>query len=206
LKRSDVFSYYYSVLENSNTTYTVIADGKKLPSGGTSGGYFDARDNTIGIGESMTSYIKAQELFHAFQTDGKFYENDKPIPFSTRETEGDVLSLYVLNDAGSVITQNGNWIEDIFWDAADQNPNSAKLESDEYKKMFQEAVDKRIDFYKKKKSKDHPTYIQPNTKVEPKAMIAAVKGAEEKSMKNWHAPMKIPDNQPEYKEKYMWEK
>ncbi len=176
LSSSELFSYYYQQLVESKTSYKIKASNDL--NGRQVGGYFDPNKNEVGIGVNFSSYVVAQELFHAYQIDGGFYSNNDPKPYSTIETEGDIMSAYVMLECGGLIPTFGDWIDDILYEAYENIPNSTEINSKEYQEKFQKAVDDRIQYYVNE-GLDTPTYTSPNTGEEPKAIESVIKGAEE---------------------------
>jgi hypothetical protein len=92
LSASKLFAYYYDKLERSSMSYKVVinADLGK-------GGCYNANDRTVTF-SSPNSYVVAQELFHAFQDDGDFYSPNED--HQNIECEGDLMSYYIVLDAG----------------------------------------------------------------------------------------------------------
>lgn len=176
LSSSKLFKYYYQQLVESSTVYTV--KGENQVNGKQVGGYFNPNNNEVGVGENFNGYVVAQELFHAFQKDGKFYEGSSPKPLSTIETEGDIMTVYVMLESGSGFPSYGEWMNDIVNQAFESIPSSVVVGSEEYQTMFQKAVDNRIQYYKEQ-GMDTPTYTAPNTGEKPKAIEATIKGVEQ---------------------------
>ena len=181
LSSSKLFSYYYQQLVESSTVYTI--KGSNEVNGKQVGGYFNPKNNEVGVGESFSGYVMAQELFHAFQKDGGFYEGSNPKPLSTIETEGDIMTVYVMLESGSSFPTYGEWMSDILNQAFKSIPSSVQVGGEEYQKMFQKAVDDRIQYYKEQ-GMDTPTYTAPNTGEKPKAIEATIKGADLSSNSN----------------------
>ena len=116
----------------------------------------------------------SQELFHDFKFDGKFYGDDMPIPYSTVETEGDIVSIYVMTEAGLGYPSYGKWSQAFQYDALDGTPSLEKIQSQGYQQMFQTAVDDRISYYQSLNI-NTPTYISPNRGIRPKALEGAIR-------------------------------
>jgi hypothetical protein len=72
LMKSKVFAAYHNILSESETVYTISAQKGEEGTPSEAGQFFNPKTNEIGLGESMNTYAVAQELFHAFQSDGKF--------------------------------------------------------------------------------------------------------------------------------------
>ena len=174
LKESKLFTAYYDQLVESKNVYTISAKKGKEGAPNEAGQFFNSATNEVGLGEGMGTYVMAQELFHAFQHDGKFYSGDNPRPSSTIETEGDILTQYVVFEAGLGAPIYGDWSQDFMLDAMEGVPSINKVTSVGYQKMFQTAVDNRIEYYKKS-GLNVPSYTSPNTGVKPKALEAAIR-------------------------------
>ncbi|MGB5980148.1 MAG: RHS repeat-associated core domain-containing protein, partial [Cyclobacteriaceae bacterium] len=174
LKGSKLFEAYHNQLVESETTYTILAGRGKKGTPTEAGQFFNPATNEVGVGEKIDAYVVAQELFHAYQKDGEFYSIDNPKPLSTIETEGDIATQYVMFEAGLGFPMHGDWSQDFMLDALNGIPDISKVESTEYQKMFQTAVDKRIDYYKQS-GLNAPTYTAPNTGVKPKALEAVIR-------------------------------
>ncbi len=174
LKESEVFSEYYSALEKSETIYTISAQKGKEGTSSSEGQFFNPKTKEVGLGESMNTYAVAQELFHAYQSDGGFYMNDKPTPYSTIETEGDIVTMYVMMEAGLGFPSYGEWGNDFQFDSYEGIPSINKIQSKEYQNMFQNAVNNRINYYKGT-GLNAPTYTSPNRGVKPKAFESIIK-------------------------------
>ena len=93
-------------------------------------------------------------------------------------TEGDLMTEYVANEAGFVTggmlvlqSMEGGWAEDIsnINGSYSKNPTNEQVQSEEYNKLFNEAVNKRIDFYKTQ-GDDYKGYTTPNSNKQPKAI------------------------------------
>jgi RHS repeat-associated protein len=189
LSESELFAYYYEQLLASDIVYSIQGTGhygeKEL------GGYYDPKTHTVDVGSEQFMYVMAQELFHAYQDDGKFYEGYKPKPYSTIETEGDVLTLYVvMNVQGGGGFSLNQWIMEIFMEATQDLPSSDEVGSDEYQKMFQKAVNARIAYYTQL-NLDAPTYTAPNTGVGPIALEALMGGVEEYGSREKETPIQM---------------
>lgn len=180
LSKSDIFSFYYQQLVESQTVYKITASGYTQKDGTETGGYYSPAKTTVGVGKSINEYVVAQELFHAYQDDGDFYEKGKE---STIETEGDVATIYVMLQSELGFPSYGKWAEKIINEAYDAIPSSVEIGSEEYQTMFQNAVDERIKYYQEQGG-DTPTYTKPNTGEKPKALKAAVKGSEDNKQEN----------------------
>ena len=116
-----------------------------------------------------------QELFHAYQKELGVYSRED---HSVMETEGDLMTEYVANEigiptSGMIVDQGdpGGWGEDILKinGTRDDNPTKEQVQSEKYDKLFNEAVDKRINHFKTK-GEDFKGYIRPNSGSEPKAI------------------------------------
>jgi hypothetical protein len=174
LMKSKVFAAYHNILSESETVYTISAQKGEEGTPSEAGQFFNPKTNEIGLGESMNTYAVAQELFHAFQSDGKFYSGDKPKPFSTIETEGDIATIYVMTEAGLAYPSYGNWSQDFQFDAYDGTPSLERIQSPGYQQMFQTAVDNRINYYKST-GLNAPTYTSPNRGIGPKALEGVIR-------------------------------
>ena len=174
LMKSEIFATYYTQLQESETTYTISAGKGEEGTPSEAGQFFNPNTNEVGLGENMNSYVVAQELFHAFQSDGEFYKDDKPKPLSTIETEGDVATIYVMAESGGLTPIYGDWSQDILFDSFDGTPSLEKIQSEGYQQMFQKAVNDRIEYYKGT-GLNVPTYTAPNTGVKPKALENVIK-------------------------------
>jgi len=163
----------WAIVDNL-TVYTISAQKGEEGTPSEAGQFFNPNTNEVGLGEGMNTYVMAQELFHAYQSDGSFYREDKPKPLSTIETEGDIATMYVMTEAGLGFPNYGSWSEDFQFDAYDGPPSLEKIQSASYQQMFQTAVDKRIDYYKST-GMNVPTYTSPNRGVRPKALQGAVR-------------------------------
>ncbi len=174
LQSSEIFSYYYQRLENSKTVYSINAGEDVKVNGETVGGYYKATEHEVGV-KTINSFVLAQELFHAYQDDGQYYQ--RPLDYSTLETEGDIATVYVMLEANLGFPANGDWMQEIEEKAFEEIPTSKEVSSDNYNKMFQKAVDDRIEYYKKQ-DLNTPTYTSPNSGEKPKALAKALKEAE----------------------------
>ncbi len=174
LMESKLFAAYYKALSESKTTYKISAQKGKQGTPYAMGQFFKSATNEIGFGENLDAYVVAQELFHAFQKDGEFYKNNSPSPVSSIETEGDILTQYVMSDAGLAFPIYGDWSNDFQKDSYEGIPSIEKVTSPQYQKMFQDAVENRIKYYKKS-GLNVPTYTAPNTGVKPKAFEAIIR-------------------------------
>jgi RHS repeat-associated protein len=174
LMKSEIFAAYYNVLSESETVYTISAQKGEEGTPSEAGQFFNPKTNEVGIGENMNAYAVGQELFHAYQHDGGFYSEDKPKPLSTIETEGDVVSIYVMTEAGLPYPSYGNWSQDFQFDAFDGTPSLERVQSAGYQQMFQTAVDNRINYYKST-GLNAPTYTSPNRGIGPKALEGVVR-------------------------------
>ena len=170
LKTSDIFTYYYSVLEQSKVVYSV-GKGGAIMDGKESGGTFNPNTGYVGMKSLNDSYTVAQELFHAYQTDQGFYENKD---HSVAETEGDLLSKYVIMDVGLPVGSTVGYV----WDSEILNefdpdgygygiPSAKDIDSEKYQTLFTESVDKRITMYTKlaqeQKTTAYKGYTLPNS-------------------------------------------
>ena len=177
LMESRMFSAYYSILQKSKTIYSVSAQKGEEGTDSEEGHFFNPNNNEVGVGENIDAYAVAQELFHAYQSDGNFYSGDKPKPLSSIEAEGDIATIYVMTEASLAYPNYGNWSHDFQVDAYDGIPSISKVMSSEYQQMFQTAADNRIDYYKSKSTKMNVphSYLTPNTGVRPKALEAVIR-------------------------------
>lgn len=169
LKKSSLFSYYFNFISESQTLFPVSASKGKKGSSSESGQFYNSKTNEIGLGESLNAYVIAQEFFHAFQIDGKFYDTDNPMPLSSIETECDIVTIYVLIEAGLGIPSFGSWSNEFLDDALNSVPDLKKVQTPSFQNMFQKAVDNRINYYKSL-NLNAPTYTAPNSGVKPKAL------------------------------------
>jgi RHS repeat-associated protein len=174
LKESKLFLAYYNTLSESKVIYKISAQKGKEGTPSEMGQFFNSRTNEVGFGEKLDAYIIAQELFHAFQKDGEFYKNDFPSPLSTIETEGDILTQYVMVDAGLAFPIYGDWSNGFQKDSFEGIPSIEKVVSPQFQKMFQDAVDNRIKYYKNS-GINAPTYTSPNTGIKPKAFESIIR-------------------------------
>jgi RHS repeat-associated protein len=167
---SKLFNYYYSVLEKSTNTYFFKVDENLIVLG-----QFNRDNNTVSIRSIEQPAIITQEFFHAFQKELAVYG---PEDHSTKETEGDLMTVYVANEAGFVTSgmlvlqsMEGGWAEDIsnINGSHSKNPTNEQVQSEEYNKLFNEAINKRIDFYKTQ-GDDYKGYTTPNSNKQPKAI------------------------------------
>lgn len=108
----------------------------------------------------------AQELFHAYQSDiGVYDQND----LSVRETEGDLVSGNIANVLGIGTLGTGEWDQGIPFEYVDMNLNfDDRVLTDSFDKKFNDAVNARIEFYKKREletpgAKAPYSYVQPNS-------------------------------------------
>ena len=114
-------------------------------------------------------------MFHAFQHEGDYYNEDTPKPLSTIETEGDVATLYVMGEAKLGMPTFGDWNNEIFFDyLGNDTPSLSRIQSSKYQSMFQRAVDARISYYKTT-GMNVPTYTAPNRGIKPKALEGAIR-------------------------------
>ena len=174
-RSSDLFNYYYTALEQSNTVYYIRVDENLTLGGRSISGQFNSNDNTVTI-KSISRYIVTiQELFHAYQKDlGVYNRADHAI----KETEGDLMTEYVVNEAGlgfgSMLSEQGmlgGWGEYILEINGSRydNPTNEQVQNEEYNKLFTEAVDKRIEHFKIQ-GEGYEGYTTPNSGSEPKAI------------------------------------
>ncbi len=172
LKQNDLFATYYSVLENSETTYTVRFGDE--PKG--EGQYNDETKEVIFKEDSsLSSMTTSQELFHAYQDDtGAYNEQDR----SVRETEGDIVSQMIVYDLGEPFTdQMGteSWGSDLlkqFGGLYAPLPGSDSVLSTDTVIWFGNAVDKRIEYFEKRGTESQG-YVQPNSGKGPIALFRA---------------------------------
>jgi hypothetical protein len=175
LSKSKLFSAYYKVLNESKTVYKISAQKGEEGTPTAAGQFFNPSNNEVGLGENINAYVTVQELFHAFQSDGAFYKDDKPTPLSSIETEGDIATFYVMDEANLGYPQYGDWSKDFQNDSWKSGiPTLGKVQSNEYQQMFQKAVDARIVYYKKT-GMNVPTYTSPNRGIKPKALEGSIK-------------------------------
>jgi hypothetical protein len=111
------------------------------------GGHFDPRDNSIHLG-SVNLYATSQELFHAFQI-GEHGGYDLTADRSNIETEGDVMSMYVMWESGGA-QPSIPWADNLVtaFGGIGEVPSSSEIGSVEYFVGFLNAVTERIDHYK----------------------------------------------------------
>jgi hypothetical protein len=169
LNKSELFQNYYKALETSTTCFVVKFDEKFKKQG-----EFQPIDNTLTI-KNANTYVLGQELFHAYQVDQKLYDIERDR--STIETEGDIMSNYVVNQAianGAFILKPSQVEQTWGKNIAAEEPTNQEVQSEEYNNKFQNAVNMRIEFYKEKKktmqTEDFNGYIKENSGSEPKAM------------------------------------
>jgi hypothetical protein len=169
LSKSEIFKIYYKQLEQSKTVYSVSYDSQL----GKGGRYRD--DDHSVVLSSSNSYVTAQELFHAYQDDGKFYA-DRTASHAVIETEGDIAASYVCREAGLPMPKSPEWATDMenkYGQGIDPATNE-EVQSDAYDKEFSKAVDKRVDFYKQKGKEENTDiykgYSTPNDGEKPKAL------------------------------------
>ncbi len=170
LSESDIFSYYYAVLDKSETVYTIDFDSD-LPRGGQ----FNYKTNTVTLKSPEGRYTAAQELFHAFQTDREFYspEGDR----ANIETEGDIAATYVLFQSKSLVP-TADWMRPLLNEYGFfQTPDPEEVQSETFNDLFQGAVEERIEYYEGQNEQfndffKHYTTEKSDTK--PKAIIKAV--------------------------------
>ena len=165
LKHSPLFEYYYGELIKSPNTYIIQAG----PGYGGEGS-FTPTNNAISANLDNLHAL-SQELFHAYQSDGCFYT---PADASVRETEGDLVSLLVMDDLGRLSSSYGDWIKTFNNYRFDDSHES--LLDDNFILDFDKMVDDRINYYL---NTNNPPklYIQPNSHTGPKALLAALNGA-----------------------------
>ena len=181
LRNSEMFDYYYTELENSQHNFLI--DLNRSIKGG---GQYDPKDQSVTVKSINSFAILAQELFHAYQWDLGVYQTDKDR--SVIETEGDLMTVYVANEVviglpGMLSEQSdpGGWADEIseFTGSVTINPTLKQIESSEYDKLFNKAVDKRIEHFKDK-GKDYEGYIKPNSGKVPLAIKSVYKGVSDK--------------------------
>lgn len=178
LNKSDLFKIYYEHLKNSTTVYTIEYNTQMKK-----GGQFDKKNNSITT-KLYSPSILAQELFHAFQSDlGVYNEKDHAV----KETEGDLLTNYVANEAkfpvgGIILDMIEGWGKDIinYSGGRFNNPTNEQVQSDNFKTLFNKAVDKRISFFKTK-GISYKGYTTPNSGAAPKALMILFQKKEDKS-------------------------
>ena len=180
LKKSPLFAYYYEELQKSSTTYALQAG----PGYGGEGS-FDPNNNTISANLDNLHSL-SQEMFHAFQSDGNFYTSNDA---SVRETEGDLVSLLVLDDIGELCPQFGNWANSFNKYRFDEYREN--LAEDNFISDFDKMVDDRINYYMKTNNPP-PNYIQPNSHKGPQALLKALKGASNQYQQWKSDPTKKP--------------
>ncbi|QQR97184.1 MAG: hypothetical protein IPK18_09870 [Sphingobacteriales bacterium] len=156
LSASKLFKIIYNRLVQSNTVYTVKAGAGH----GGSGSYNDETKEIFSIDDIETL---AQEMFHAYQSDLGVYT---PEDLSVRETEGDLMSSNIVYSIGNIPTTLYSWdvneIVTTYPDGFDKNVLTEKFDKD-----FTEAVNTRIDYYRKIEektgTKELPSYTQDNS-------------------------------------------
>nr|WP_320022248.1 DUF6443 domain-containing protein [uncultured Draconibacterium sp.] len=174
LMKSEIFAAYFNALSESEKVYTISAQKGEKGTPSEAGQFFNPKTNEVGFGEGMNAYVMAQEFFHAYQSDGSFYSEDKPKPLSTIETEGDIATIYVMTETGLGFPSYGSWSQDFQFDAFDGAPSLERVQSVPYQQMFQTAVDNRIKYYKSS-GMNVPTYTSPNRGVRPKALEGVIR-------------------------------
>jgi RHS repeat-associated protein len=146
-ENSKIFNYYYSVLENSKTVYTIRVDPKKAgngsfyPQGSKSLGY---DPNTVEFKslDDAGLYVISQELFHAYQHElinsgltYKNYETNKPM--TNIETEGDLVSNWVALEASASAPFNE-------WDKVSNEyyemPSVTELTSEKFLNLYNQTM------------------------------------------------------------------
>ena len=176
LNSSKLFKYYYSVLQSSTVDYTVNVTDEI-----NTGGEFDPNTKTVSVKNAAAYSILAQELFHAFQKDLGVYGSED---HSVKETEGDLMTEYVANEAGLGYGgmlfeqgEEGGWAEGILQinGSRYENPTNEQVQSEEYDNLFNESVDKRIVNFKQK-GDAYKGYTSPNSGKEPEAIKEVFKG------------------------------
>lgn len=180
LSDSYIFKYVYDRLKNSDNTFTIKIDNEFQY-----GGEFDPNSGIITIG-SQDEYIAAQELFHVFQYDNKSKLYNEENISASLEAEGDLFAIYVLMDMNSALLPKiGEWGEEIFAAFGDiyELPTVEEIKSESYKEKFQDAVQKRVQYYKQELEKgnlnmeDIQSYIK-GYATAPNALINAFEGGE----------------------------
>ncbi len=153
-ENSKIFNYYYSVLENSKTVYTIRVDPKKpgngsfYPEGNKSLGY---DPNTVAFRslDIASPYVTSQELFHAYQRElinsgvtYKNYETNKPM--SNIETEGDLVSNWVALEV-SVSAPFNEW--DKVSEEYNEMPSVTELTSEKFLNLYNQTMVSRQKHY-----------------------------------------------------------
>ena len=168
-KQSDLFKYYYESLETSQNVYYL-----KLDENLGKGGQFDPNNSTVRLSSLGRPVPIIQEWFHAYQKElGVYNFKDN----SVKETEGDLMTEYVANEltipfSGMILDQGnpGGWGEDILKinGKRDFNPTNEQVQSEKYDKLFNNAVNKRIEHFKTK-GEEYKGYTSPNSNSDAKA-------------------------------------
>lgn len=179
LSSSKLFKTYYNSINSSPIDYFIeINDELKK------GGQFNSNNNTITIKNNTNTATLSQELFHAFQIDLNVYDQTKD--HSVIETEGDLVTYYVQNEAAegfgaSTIDMIDFWGKDILKISGDEilNPSNNQVQSKKYTDLFKKTVDKRITFFKQRTGKQFDGYRTPNSGTEPKAIKELFKKSSE---------------------------
>jgi hypothetical protein len=186
LTSNKLFNAYYSWLINSKTVY-------HIKSGSGAGGSGSFNPKTKDIHSINDTYTLSQEMFHAFQSDLKVYDDDDD---SVRETEGDLVSYNIASDISSTSGFMGlEWSDGTqdakFLDKKTSTYNESVLGKD-FDTFFDESVEKRIVFYKNREINDGikapDTYVQPNSHKSPIALKTAIKLVMENNAQNLTGP------------------
>ena len=170
LKASKLFAYYYKQLEISDVVYKIDFD-EKLEEGGK----YVNNNKTVTIGENLTHYILAQELFHAYQNDLEIYTYLKDR--SNMETEGDIMTMYVMFDVDGA-SVDPDWSNKIISTYGVYTvPSGEDVISKDYSIIFAETVEERIKYYKanqKENGTDFSGYTRDASSIQPKAIIKVI--------------------------------
>jgi hypothetical protein len=150
LKSSELFNYYYSELEKSNTIFYINCNQEMLK-----GGEYNPNNNTISYKETSSPATIAQELFHAYQFDLNVYDSRED--HAVMEAEGDIMTQYVVNEAnltsqGIIYEMTISWGQEILNISNDIfiNPTNQQVQSSNYDELFNKASKARVEYYKAK--------------------------------------------------------
>lgn len=180
LSGSSLFRYVQKWMEESTTEFYVDYNPQLKY-----GGQYNPNTNTVSLGTSISTYVLSQELFHAYQLENvdKLYNGTKPM--SNIEIEGDLYSTYIANE----LSQSSPllvWGEDLVnkYTLYGTIPSIEELKSEEYKKDFKEALNKRIEYYNNKvkdgllEKDDVSTYTSTPQDFGPNSLIMVKEGAD----------------------------
>jgi RHS repeat-associated protein len=153
LSKNKFFKTYYDILSSSSTIYYIQA-GNGL---GGSGSY----SNNVVSAELDVPLVLAQELFHAFQSELRFYDK---FDLSVREAEGDLVTtmMFYSKDTPDEVTNKG-FISTSDWDQGigskkyiDNRGNFNKnVLTNPFDVDFNNAVNSRIQFYKNRSTTEN---------------------------------------------------